>query len=242
MSAQDKIVRPAPPSESPHSYAARESWRVFEIMAEFVEATEKLSGVRPAVSMFGSARTPREHPYYRLAERIALLLSNAGFSVLSGGGPGLMEAFNKGAQEGKSPSVGLNILLPNEQSGNAYQDISQDFSHFFARKVMFVKFAVAYVVMPGGFGTLDELMESLTLIQTQKIRRFPIILVHSPYWRGLLNWFRERLVEEGMIAAEDLDFIRCIDEPEAVVEAIFQFYQSRGFLPSANDHETLLNL
>jgi uncharacterized protein (TIGR00730 family) len=240
MSGREKFKKVA--ASVDHSYAARESWRVFEIMSEFVEATETLARVRPAVSVFGSARIAPAHPYYALTERICRLLSDAGFSVLSGGGPGLMEAANKGAFAGKSPSVGLNIVLPHEQSGNPYQDISQSFSHFFARKVMFVKFALAYVVMPGGFGTLDELMESLTLMQTGKIARFPIILVHEPFWRGLLHWFQERLAGEGMIGADDLDLVRCIDDPAEVVEHIFRFYEARGYFPSIGDQEPLLNL
>lgn len=221
---------------------ARESWRTFEIMAEFVEATERLKAIHPAVSIFGSARTPHNHPYYLLTEQIARQLSDAGFSVISGGGPGIMEAANKGAYFGHSPSVGLNIQLPNEQSANLYQDISQTFQHFFARKVMFVKFASAYVVMPGGFGTMDELMEALTLVQTGKTRRIPIILVHEPFWRGALDWFKNTLAVEGMIDPSDMDLIKVINEPEAVVEAIFEHYETRGFEPSAAEREKQLSL
>ena len=222
--------------------SARESWRVFEIMAEFVEATERLGPIRPAVSIFGSARIPPDSAYYALTESIARKLSDAGFAVISGGGPGVMEAANKGAFFGKSPSVGLNIQLPHEQHTNSYQDVSQTFRHFFARKVMFVKFASAYVVMPGGFGTLDELMEALTLVQTGKTRRIPIILVQSTFWGGLVDWFRDRLVGEGMISAEDMDLIQVIDEPDQVVDAIFQHYETRGFEPSPQEREILLNL
>ncbi|MGH8744705.1 MAG: TIGR00730 family Rossman fold protein [Burkholderiales bacterium] len=224
------------------TWSARESWRVFEIMAEFVEATERLSAIRPAVSIFGSARTPQNHPYYQLAEQIARQLSDAGFAVISGGGPGIMDAVNRGAFHGKSPSVGLNIQLPLEQHSNAYQDISQTFRHFFARKVMFVKFATAYVVMPGGFGTLDELMEALTLVQTGKTRKIPIILVHEPFWRGMLDWFRQTLIAENMIDAEDMHLIKIINEPKAVVDAIFDHYEKRGFEPSAQEREIQLNL
>lgn len=224
------------------TYSARESWRVFEIMAEFVEATERLAAIRPAVSIFGSARTPPDHPYYLLAEQIARQLSDAGFSVISGGGPGIMEAANKGAYFGRSPSVGLNIQLPHEQRSNPFQDISQTFRHFFARKVMFVKFASAYVVMPGGFGTLDELFEALTLVQTGKTRKMPIILVHSPFWSPVVDWFRKTLVAEGMIDAADVDLIQLIDEPKAVVEAIFKHYELRGFEPSAAEREIQLHL
>jgi hypothetical protein len=226
----------------PRDYAASESWRIFGIMAEFVEATERLNRIRPAVSFFGSARVPHDHAYYMLAERIARLLSDAGFSVISGGGPGIMEAASKGAYFGKSPSVGLNIQLPEEQQANIYQDISHVFHHFFARKYMFVKFAAAYVVLPGGFGTLDEVMEALTLIQTGKSRKIPLILVHASFWRGLLDWFRERLVAEGMISPGDLDLIKLIDQPEQVVEAIFKHYETRGFLPLPEEHEMMLNL
>lgn len=236
-----------PPRIDPgHSHeavtSARESWRMFEIMAEFVEATERLAPIRPAVSIFGSARIAADHPYYLLTEVIARKLSDAGFAVVSGGGPGVMEAANKGAFFGRSPSVGLNIQLPHEQHANPYQDISQTFRHFFARKVMFVKFAAAYVIMPGGFGTLDELMEVLTLVQTGKTRRIPIILVQSRYWQGLVDWFRNTLVAEGMIDAEDMHLIQVIDEPDQVVEAIFQHYERRGFEPSVQEREILLNL
>jgi uncharacterized protein (TIGR00730 family) len=206
-----------------------EAWHAFEIMAEFVGATEKLKEITPAVSIFGSARTKLEHSDYKLTEEIARMLSDAGFSVISGGGPGIMEAANKGAYVGKSPSVGLNIELPHEQSGNGYQDISINFQHFFMRKVMFVKYASAYVVMPGGFGTLDELMEVITLIQTGKSRKIPIILVGKAFWGGLLDWLKNTLVAQGMASAKDLDLIQLIDEPEAIVEAIFKHFAATGF-------------
>jgi uncharacterized protein (TIGR00730 family) len=236
----DKIPRPADPGASKFA-ASQEAWRVFGIMSEFVEAAQRLSEIRPAVTLFGSARTPPDSPHYRLAETIARQLSDAGFSVVSGGGPGIMEAANKGAYQGRSPSVGLNIQLPREQQANAYQDISQTFRHFFARKYMFVRFASAYVVMPGGFGTLDELLEALTLIQTGKSRKIPIILVHEPFWRGLIDWFRTTLVAEGVIAPEDIGLIQLIDEPQAVVEAIFRHYEQHGDRPAA-EREMLLNL
>ena len=243
MSASEKLPKIIDPELAAQAaYSAKEAWRVFEIMAEFVESTERLNSIRPAVSIFGSARTPTNHAYYLLTEQIARQLSDAGFSVISGGGPGIMEAANKGAFFGKSPSVGLNIQLPHEQHNNSYQDISQTFRHFFARKVMFVKFATAYVVMPGGFGTMDEVMEALTLVQTGKSRRIPIILVHEPFWRGLIEWFRETLVSEGMIDASDLNLIQVINEPKDVVDAIFNFYETRGFEPSAAEREILLNL
>jgi uncharacterized protein (TIGR00730 family) len=222
--------------------SARESWRMFEIMSEFVEATERLAPIRPAVSVFGSARIQPDSAYYMLTESISRKLSDAGFAVISGGGPGVMEAANKGAYFGKSPSVGLNIQLPHEQHVNPYQDVSQTFRHFFARKVMFVKFASAYVVMPGGFGTLDELTEALTLVQTGTSRRIPIILVHEPFWRGLLDWFRNTLVEQGMIERSDLDLVCVVNEADAVVDAIFDHYHKRGFSPSAREREMQLNL
>ena len=220
----------------------RESWKIFQIIAEFVEGFERLVRIKPSVSIFGSARTPTDHPYYELAEKIARALSDAGFSVVSGGGPGIMEAANKGAYAGKSPSIGLNIHLPKEQSGNPYQDVSLSFRHFFSRKVMFVKYASAYVVLPGGFGTLDELAEILTLVQTGKTRRIPIILVHEPFWRGLLNWFTESLVKEGTISESDLDLMQVVDKPDEVVEAIFTHYENRGIEPSVEGQPTLLDL
>ena len=224
------------------SMLSRESWKIFQIMAEFVDGFERMARVKPSVSIFGSARTAPEHPHYKLATDIARKLSDAGFSVVSGGGPGIMEAANKGAFEGKSPSIGLNIELPHEQAGNPYQDISLSFKHFFSRKVMFVKYASAYVVMPGGFGTLDELAEILTLVQTKKSRRIPIILVHRPFWEGLLNWFATTLVDEGTINKEDLNLIQIIDEPKQIVNAIFAHYETSGFEPSAEEAEVLLQL
>lgn len=231
-----------PPVQSPELMQSKESWRVFGIMSEFVSATERLRDIHPAVSIFGSARTSHDHPYYKLTEEIARLLSDAGFSVISGGGPGIMEAANKGAFYGKSSSVGLNIQLPHEQHNNPYQNISQTFHHFFTRKVMFVKFAVAYVVMPGGFGTMDEIMEALTLVQTGKTRKMPIILVGSKFWGGLAEWFKNSLLKEEMISPADLDLITIIDEPEQVVASIFKHYETRGFEPSIAELEMQLNL
>ena len=215
---------------------------MFEIIAEFVTATERLQAIQPAVAIFGSARITPQHPYYAVAEDIAKRLSEAGFSVISGGGPGIMEAVNKGAFEGASPSVGLNIQLPHEQGANSYQDVSHTFQHFFARKVMFVKLSCAFVMMPGGFGTMDELMEVLTLVQTKKIRRVPIILVNSGFWAGLLEWMKGQLVQDGMIGAQDPDLIQVIDDPQKVVDAIFDHYHSRGFEPSPAEREAELAL
>lgn len=216
------------------AHKARESWHMLTIMAEFIESTERLAELRPAVSIFGSARIKPDHPYYQTCLDIARRLSDEGMAVISGGGPGLMEAANKGAFEGKSASVGLNIELPHEQASNTWQNISVSFRHFFARKVAFVKYADAYVVMPGGFGTLDEFFEALTLVQTRKTQRMPIILVGTAFWGGLLDWMRERLVGEGLIAAEDMNLVQLIDEPANVVDAIFAFYEAHDELLAAD--------
>jgi len=225
-----------------HEISPREAWKLFGIMAEFFEATERLAGVKPAVSVFGSARCKPGTRYYQLAEQTARLLSDAGFAVFSGGGPGLMEATNKGAFQGRGMAVGLNIDLPFEQASNKFQHISLRFKHFFTRKAMFAKVATAFVVLPGGYGTLDELFEALTLVQTGKTRQMPVILVHEPYWRGLVTWMKERLAAEGMIGPNDLDLLQVYDEPQQVVDAIFAFYEKRGFAPSPAEREVLLNL
>jgi len=238
-----KVPKPSDPQLVRRSQnSARESWRMFEIISEFVLATERLNTIQPAVAIFGSARITPEHPYYLVAEDIAKRLSEAGFSVISGGGPGIMEAVNKGAYAGASPSVGLNIQLPHEQGANAYQDVSHTFQHFFARKVMFVKLSCAFVMMPGGFGTLDELMEVLTLVQTGKIRRVPIILVNSRFWSGLLDWVKGQLLSDGLIGVDDPSLLQIIDDPQAVVDAIFDHYQFRGFEPSPSEREAELAL
>jgi len=221
---------------------ARESWQVLGIISEFIEATEKLADVRPAVSIFGSARIKPGTFWYERTVDVARRLSDAGFAVISGGGPGVMEAANKGAFGGKSASVGLNIQLPFETSGNPYQDVSLHFRHFFARKVAFAKYASAFIATPGGFGTLDELLEVLTLIQTKMGRRIPVILMGSEFWRGLIDWMQQTLVGEGMISPEDMNLIRVIDEPQGVVDAIFDFYQSRGFYATTQEREVNLYL
>lgn len=221
---------------------ARESWHVLGIISEFVEATEKLADVRPAVTVFGSARIRPGAFWYERSVELGRLLSDSGFAVVSGGGPGIMEAANKGAFEGKSASVGLNIQLPQEQSGNAYQNVSVTFRHFFARKVALAKYASAFIATPGGFGTLDELMEVLTLIQTRTGRRIPVILMGREFWQGLLDWMRTQLVEQGLISPEDLDLIQVIDEPQAVVDAIFDFYEHRGFSATSQERERNLYL
>jgi len=221
---------------------AHESWHAFEIMSEYVGATEKLKKITPAVSIFGSARTKEDHSDYKLTEEIAHLLSDAGFSVISGGGPGIMEAANKGAYAGVGPSIGLNIDLPFEKIGNEYQDICITFKTFFMRKVMFVKYASAYVVMPGGFGTLDELMECITLLQTGKTRKIPIILVGTAFWTGLLDWLKNTLVAKGMASPEDLDLIQVIDDPKEIVAAVFKHYEARGFQLSLEEQKNQLYL
>ena len=200
---------------------SRESWKIFQIMSEFVEGFQKLAAISPSVSIFGSARTSEDNPYYGLTEKIARKLSDSGFAVVSGGGPGIMEAANKGAFAGKSPSVGLNIVLPREQAGNPYQDIALNFRYFFARKVMFVKYASAYVVMPGGFGTLDEFAEILTLIQTKKSNQIPVILVGTEFWQGLVEWFEKSMLASGTINQKDLNIIQVLDDPDEIVNAIF---------------------
>ena len=238
------MTREKQPKPAAHGQeiSAREAWKLFGIMAEFFQATERLASIQPAVSVFGSARVKAGTLYYRLAEETARLLSDAGFAVISGGGPGLMEASNKGAFEGKGLAVGLNIDLPFEQPSSRYQHISLRFKHFFARKVTFARYASAFVVLPGGYGTLDELFEALTLVQTGKTRQMPIILVHEPYWRGLLAWCRSHVAAEGMIDPADLDLIQVCNEPRQVVEAIFAFYEKRGFEPSPAEREVMLNL
>ena len=221
---------------------AREAWRVFGIMSELVEATERLVGIHHAVSVFGSARVKPGTQYYELAEETARRLSAAGFAVVTGGGPGLMEAASKGAYGGGGLSVGLTIDLAGEQPAVRYQHISLRFKHFFTRKAMFAKVATAFIVLPGGYGTLDELFEALTLVQTGKTRQMPIILVHEPYWRGLIAWMRERLAAEGMIDPGDMDLVQVYNDPQQVVDAIFAFYEKRGFAPSPAEREVLLNL
>lgn len=242
MKMNDQPRYRVPEPVAPSRIMSRESWKIFQIMAEFVAGFERLSQVQPSVSIFGSSRILPGHPYYALTEEIARMLSDAGFSVISGGGPGLMEAANKGAFHGKAPSVGLHINLPKEQMSNRYQDVRLDFQHFFARKVMFVKYAKAYVVMPGGFGTLDELVEALTLIQTGKSVRMPIVLVHSPFWAGLVEWFKQTLVAEGVIGVEDLDLFTLVDQPAEVLETIFRYYERSGFELSKEEEEIKLNL
>ncbi len=206
----------------------QESSRVFQIMVEFVKGFKQLSNIRQSVSLFGSARFPADHPYCLLAEQIARELSDAGYSVMTGGGPGIMEAANKGAFAGRSQSIGINIILPHEQSANQYQDISLNFKHFFVRKVMLVKYASAYVILPGGFGTLDELSEILTLVQTSKTQKVPVILVQKAFWQGLLNWFKDRLLADDTISPEDLNLITVVEKPKEVLDTILNYYKKRN--------------
>jgi len=200
--------------------SAQESWRLFRIMAEFVDGFEALCKIYPAVAIFGSARTQPEDSHYQLAENIAMGVAKAGFSVVTGGGPGIMEAANKGAAEAGGRSAGLNIKLPHEQEPNPYPNISLDFRYFFVRKVMLVRYAVAFVCLPGGFGTLDEFFEAITLIQTRKIKPFPVILVGSDYWKGLVTWIEKQLLTHGMIDKEDLALFHVLDDPEHIVNVI----------------------
>ena len=204
-----------------------DSWRVFKIIAELVEGFEKLARIGPCVSIFGSARTHYNGKYYRLAEEIAFKLTQNGYGVITGGGPGIMEAANKGAERGNGKSVGINIDLPFEQKPNPYIDPDKliTFDHFFVRKVMFMKYAQGFIVLPGGFGTFDELFEAITLIQTKKIGRFPIILVGEKYWEGLISWIREKMLdEEHNIAPEDLDIFTLVDTADEAVGNIVKFY------------------
>ncbi|HQG31305.1 MAG TPA: TIGR00730 family Rossman fold protein [Deltaproteobacteria bacterium] len=198
----------------------QESWRIFRIMAEFVDGIETLSSLDPAVTIFGSARSKPGDKYYAMAEELGGLLAKAGFCVISGGGPGIMEAANKGATEAGGQSVGLNIVLPFEQRLNPYTNIHLNFRYFFVRKVMFVKYAMSYVIFPGGFGTMDELFEALTLIQTDKIKPFPVVLIGSDYWRGLLDWIQNTMLKENNILPEDQAIFTIVDSPKAAVEII----------------------
>ncbi|MEI5986314.1 MULTISPECIES: TIGR00730 family Rossman fold protein [Sphingobacterium] len=212
----------------------KDSWQIFKIMAEFVDGFEKLAKIGPCVSIFGSARTPDEHKYYQMTVQIASLLAERGYGVISGGGPGIMEAANKGAYTAGGKSVGLNIELPHEQFHNKYIDRDKllEFNYFFVRKVMFMKYSQGYIVMPGGFGTMDELFEAVTLIQTGKIARFPIVLVGSSYWSGLFDWIKGTMLTNKYISEEDLNLYRMVDTAEEAVEHIFRFYDKYLLKPN----------
>jgi uncharacterized protein (TIGR00730 family) len=218
---------------------AKDTWTVFKIMGEFVEGFETLRPVWPAVSVFGSARTPRSHPYYDLTVDVSRAISEAGYSVITGGGGGIMEAGNLGASKGSGRSIGLNIKLPREQEPNRYADTLIHFNYFFARKVMFMKYSCAYVGMPGGFGTLDEIFEALTLRQTGKIREFPVILFGSEFWGGLLEWMQTTLVSEHMISRRDLRLMKVTDDVDEVVRIINDSYRERQKQPGAAATEDL---
>ena len=212
----------------------QDTWRVFKIMGEFVEGYERLARCGPSVSVFGSARTPEGHPYYAMGVAVGRTLAEHGYAVITGGGPGIMEAANRGAQEAGGVSVGLNITLPHEQAGNPYvdRDKNLDFEFFFARKTMFVKYAQGFVVLPGGFGTMDELFESLTLIQTRKTSPFPVVLMGEAYWRGLLDWLNDQLLGGGYISPEDPSLFTVTDDPAEAVRIIEAYAEADGLTPN----------
>ncbi|MES2239255.1 MAG: TIGR00730 family Rossman fold protein [Bacteroidota bacterium] len=232
---EEKIIQDSLKQKTWNEIRTNDSWAIFKIMAEFVNGYENMGRIGPCVSIFGSARTKPEDKYYQLAEKIAFKISKAGYGVITGGGPGIMEAGNKGAHLGGGTSVGLNIELPFEQHFNPYidQDKNLNFDYFFVRKVMFVKYSQGFVVMPGGFGTLDEMFEAITLIQTKKIARFPIILVGSSYWSGLLDWIKAVLVEqEETVSADDLKLIKIVDTEDEVVDVLDNFYKKYTLKPN----------
>ncbi len=231
---QELLRTPAPstPARS-EDFTTMDPWRVLRIQGEVVDGFEHLHRIGPAVSLFGSARLPPESPWYSKARETARLLSDAGLVIITGGGPGLMEAANRGAQEGRSLSVGCNIQLPHEQSPNPFQDLALTFRYFFVRKLMFVKYSVGFVIFPGGFGTLDELFEALTLAQTRKIEHFPIVLCGRAYWAPLLEWCRGAILGEACINPDDLELLRVLDEPAEIAEAVVTACRAGGYLPPA---------
>jgi len=214
------------PEEFEHTHSS-DMWSIFKIMGEFVDGYDKLFKVGPCISMFGSARTIEGDEYYEMARYVAKEITQRGFGVLTGGGPGIMKAANQGAQEGNGKSVGLGITLPHEQGMNSYvdKDYTIDFNYFFVRKVMFMKYAQGFIVFPGGFGTLDELFEALTLIQTKKASRFPVILIGKKYWGGLIDWIKTTMVKNGTISREDVDLFTLTDDPDEAIERIDNFYK-----------------
>ena len=235
MNADEKKIRRAFKEKNWNAIKTSDSWQIFKIMSEFVQGFETMSKIGPCVSVFGSARTKPDNKYYKQAEEIGYLLTQSGYGVISGGGPGIMEAANKGASRGDGKSVGLNIELPFEQSSNPYIDNDKliNFDYFFVRKVMFVKYAQGFIVLPGGVGTLDELFEAITLIQTQKIGKFPIVLLGKTYWDGLLVWIKEvMLAKEQNISLEDLDLINVVDTPLEAVDIINDFYKKYTLKPN----------
>jgi len=235
MDSDDKKIRRALKEKSWNAIKTSDSWQIFKIMSEFVQGFETMSKIGPCVSVFGSARTKPDNKYYKQAEEIGYLLTQSGYGVISGGGPGIMEAANKGASRGEGKSVGLNIELPFEQSSNTYIDNDKliNFDYFFVRKVMFVKYAQGFIVLPGGVGTLDELFEAITLIQTEKIGKFPIVLVGKTYWEGLLVWIKQvMLAKEKNISIKDLDLINVVDTPVEAVDMINDFYRKYTLKPN----------
>ena len=235
MNADEKKIRRAFKEKNWNAIKTSDSWQIFKIMSEFVEGFETMSKIGPCVSVFGSARTKSDNKFYKQAEEIGYLLTQSGYGVISGGGPGIMEAANKGAARGGGKSVGLNIELPFEQSANSFIDNDKliNFDYFFVRKVMFVKYSQGFIVLPGGVGTLDELFEAITLIQTQKIGRFPIVLVGKIYWEGLLDWIKVTMLEkEKNISIEDLDLINVVDTPKQAVAIINNFYKKYTLKPN----------
>lgn len=209
-------------------FTKEDTWRIFRIMSEFVDGFEVLSDIKNGVSIFGSARTKPQTKYYKLSEEIAYLLAKEGYSVITGSGPGLMEAANKGAKRGKGLSVGLNIQIPLEQKPNKFVDLLLDFRYFFVRKVMFVKYAKAFVILPGGYGTLDEFTEAINLIQTKRIPRFPVILFNREYWQGMVDWLRDVVAKKGNISLDELGVFTVVDSPKEVVAAIKKFYEKKN--------------
>jgi uncharacterized protein (TIGR00730 family) len=233
--ASEEKIRDAFNDKNWNEIKTEDSWRIFKIMSEFVEGYEKMSRIGPCVSIFGSARTTPDQPYYKMAEEIAFKLTQFGYGVITGGGPGIMEAGNLGAMRGKGRSVGLNINLPFEQSHNLFIDSDKliTFDHFFVRKTMFIKYAQGFIALPGGFGTLDELFESLTLIQTEKIGKFPIVLVGKSYWNGLINWIKETMLNEyHYIKAGDLEIFTIVDNADDAVAIINNFYSKYLLSPN----------
>lgn len=209
-------------------FTHEDTWRMFRIMSEFVDGFEVLSEIGKAVSIFGSSRSKTNNKYYKLAEEIAYLLAKEDFAIITGGGPGIMEAGNRGARRAKGLSIGLNIQIPSEQKANKYIDTLIDFHYFFVRKVMFVKYAKAFVIMPGGYGTLDEFYEAINLIQTRRISRFPVVLFGSEYWKGMVKWLKEKVLAAGNISPEDLDLFKITDRPREVVSIIKDFYKQEN--------------